>query len=234
MSSKDIPIGARFGYWTVTGPYTQQIFGEGSSRQKNYVLLYPCRCDCGTEKLVRAFKLLSNSRSCGCKTGEQIGNAHTKHGYNRVGKRERLYRIWDGMIQRCTNPNHDAYHLYGNEGITVYSKWRDFDNFREWAESSGYEEHLQLDRESGRKGYSPDNCRWATTKQQSRNKKTNKNVTAFGETKCVTDWALDPRCTITPNAILNRIEVQGMTSEDAIIRPRQSRKASPRFKGHRI
>lgn len=82
----------------------------------------------------------------------------------------RLYTIWKGMKQRCNNPNQTSYQNYGGRGIKVCEDWEtDFASFEEWALSSGYSDLLSIDRIDVEKGYSPDNCRWATCSTQSAN-----------------------------------------------------------------
>jgi hypothetical protein len=70
-----------------------------------------------------------HSSSCGCLRLERIVEKHTKHGHNPASGRSRTYSTWDGMLQRCTNPNNSKFHLYGGRGITVDPSWRDFRNF---------------------------------------------------------------------------------------------------------
>lgn len=100
---------------------------------------------------------------------------HT-HGQSKT----RLYGIWCGMKSRCTNPNHPKYKDYGGRGIDVYDGWlHDFSAFRDWALSNGYDDNASigqcsLDRINNDKGYHPDNCRWASAKEQSYNKRNNR------------------------------------------------------------
>lgn len=102
----------------------------------------------------------------------------------------RLRGVWRNMIQRCHNPNHHQYCSYGGRGITVCDEWRnDYSCFREWALKNGYVQGLTIDRIDNNGGYSPQNCRWATYKEQNRNKRSNRNITLNGETKCLTEWA---------------------------------------------
>lgn len=83
----------------------------------------------------------------------------------------RVYRCWVDMRQRCINPRNEWYPLYGGRGITVCDEWLVFENFHEWAMSNGYSDDLSIDRINNDKGYSPDNCRWATQHEQSMNKR---------------------------------------------------------------
>ena len=80
----------------------------------------------------------------------------------------RLKRVWYNMIRRCTDPRTDMYYAYGKRGITVCSEWRDFNNFKNDM-LPGYKKGLTLDRIDVNKGYSKENCRWATTLEQGQN-----------------------------------------------------------------
>jgi hypothetical protein len=106
--------------------------------------------------------------------------------------------------------------------------------FREWSTLNGFENNLQIDRIDNNKGYSPSNCRWVDSKTNNRNKRSNKIITAFNETKCITDWSLDKRCFVTPAALSHRLNKLGWPPEKAITEPRKSRKQAPKFKGHHI
>jgi len=113
-------------------------------------------------------------------------NPYYKHGQCKT----RLYNIWGNMIWRCENPKASIYYLYGGRGITVCEEWRkDFKTFWIWANNNGYSDELSLDRIDNDKGYSPDNCRWATQIEQSNNKRTNQRITINGETHTIAEWA---------------------------------------------
>lgn len=83
---------------------------------------------------------------------------------------ERLQGIWHSMLSRCENEKNASYRRYGMRGIGVCKDWHDFDKFFLWALSNGYKATLTLDRIDNTKGYSPDNCRWITVKEQNNNK----------------------------------------------------------------
>lgn len=86
--------------------------------------------------------------------------------------RTRLYKIWENMKQRCYNPHHQAYNRYGGRGITICNEWKtNYQAFKEWALSHGYDVHLTIDRIDNDKGYCPDNCRWITIQEQQKNRR---------------------------------------------------------------
>lgn len=112
---------------------------------------------------------------------------HITHGYCKY--HHRLYNLWVTMRTRCNNPHRKKYKDYGGRGIKVCDEWnRSAKAFCEWALSNGYAEGLQLDRINNDKGYGPDNCRWVTPKQNSRNRRDTVYLTVNGETKCVSEW----------------------------------------------
>lgn len=101
----------------------------------------------------------------------------------------RLYNIWRNMKQRCYNKNHAKYKNYGGRGIQVCDEWRtDFMLFYNWAINNGYKDNLTIDRIDVNGNYEPDNCRWATPKQQSRNTTKNRYYTINNETHCLSEW----------------------------------------------
>lgn len=149
-----------------------------------------CQCDCGKTTIVSSNSLLRGStRSCGCLNDEQrkSGNNRRVHG----GCGTRLYRIWKQIRTRCNNPNNSDYkRWYGSKGIKVCSEWdNSFEAFRDWSLANGYNDNLTIDRIDSNDDYEPNNCRWVTWREQSRNTSQNVNVSYNGETHCLTDWA---------------------------------------------
>ena len=192
--NRETPNGHRFTYWL-------------------------CRCDCGTEKEVRAEHLKTGKTiSCGCaQSMAGVNNPSYKHG----GTRTRLYSVWNGMHQRCYNPNNERYSSYGGRGIRVCAEWDDFATFRDWALSAGYDESASygectLDRINVNGNYGPDNCRWVNEAVQSRNRTTNIYLTYKGETNVLKDWA---RMLKTDGQVLKRRIEKGWTPEQIIETP---------------
>jgi hypothetical protein len=148
-----------------------------------------CRCDCGKEKNIRLSDIKNGkTRSCGCYI-KQITAARSKtHG----ASGSRLCRIFRTMKTRCYNPKNHKYHRYGARGIEICPEWKDsFSTFLAWALNNGYEEHLTIERKDNDGNYSPENCRWATPKEQSNNNSRNVLLTHNGRTQNITQWATE-------------------------------------------
>ena len=133
-----------------------------------------CRCSCGTEKTVIGDSLRSGkTTSCGCK---MIGRVkHGKHG-------SRVYRSWKSMLARCRSE--DPY--YGGRGIEVCPRWASFENF--YQDMGDPPPGTTLDRRENALGYCPENCRWATPKGQTRNRRNTVWLTFRGEEKPLAEW----------------------------------------------
>lgn len=129
--------------------------------------LWLCRCDCGHAVKIATGNLTSGDRSsCGCTPSRGT----TRHGYNREHARSKEYNAWAKMLERCQNPKASHYENYGGRGISVCDHWRkDFCNFLADMGDCPSSDH-SLDRINNDGNYEHSNCRWATRKQQSRNK----------------------------------------------------------------
>lgn len=155
-------IKRRFGRLTVMKQCGVYVSPCGSKRKK-----WLCKCDCGNEVIVTTNRLTSgNTKSCGCYKSEVEKEVHTKHGGAKHEACERLYNVWKAMKRRCLNPSHKDYKYYGGTGITICDEWlNDYNAFREWAYSNGYDEKAEpmkctLDRIDPWGKYEPTNCRW--------------------------------------------------------------------------
>lgn len=133
-------------------------------------------------------------------------------------KHRRLHNIWSNMKARCLNPRSTAFPRYGGRGIRVCPEWLDYKGFEAWALKQPNHEVHTLDRENNNGNYEPGNCRFATPLVQARNSRHNRVIEVFGESKCVSEWAEDPRCRVTVWALYRRL-YRGFTPEEAITRP---------------
>lgn len=148
--------------------------------------IWECVCDCGNIRNVSLANLGSgHTRSCGCLNKGIIRNY--KHGLSYT----RLHNEYHGMIARC-KPTWKRHKDYYDRGILVCEEWSGEcgeKKFYDWSLSHGYRDDLTLDRIDNNKGYSPDNCRWVTVKQQANNKRNNRLVTAEGKTQTLAEWS---------------------------------------------
>lgn len=175
----------------------QSVLGEKYGRltltrfieRRGNNLYFECDCECGNKKIASYSNIkCGNVRSCGCWQRESRIITHTTHRKENL----KLYKVYDGMKQRCCNPNNISYKNYGGRGITVCDEWlgkHGFDTFFEWANKNGYKEGLSIDRIDNNKGYSPSNCKWATLYEQGANKRNNIVITYHGETHIISEWA---------------------------------------------
>lgn len=192
-------------------------------RQTNGLWLF--RCDCGSE-IIRSIGQVrcGNTKSCGCLNRDRIVERNTKHGGTQRGKaRHPLYNLWAGMKARCSDPNHIAFKNYGAKGIKVCERWLDFQNFVEGMgpRPSG----TSIDRIKTDGDYEPENCRWATRREQQENTSRNRYLEVHGERLTVSQWA---RKLGVDQRILNRRRALGWSDQDVILKPIGERHASAR------
>lgn len=126
----------------------------------------------------------------------------------------RTKTCWADMMRRCYNPKAQKFRHWGGRGIRVCERWHEFKNF---LGDMGEAPHgLTLDRIDNNGDYEPDNCRWATYKQQLRNRRTNRLITAGGVTKTLAEWAVD--LGVSETCIWHRLRV-GWEPEVAVSKP---------------
>ncbi len=148
---------------------------------------YNCICECGNVTVKMAESLLSGrTKSCGCLYVKNRGLYNLKHN----GASLNEYRIWSGMKSRCNeNASEGVWLIYGGRGIKVCDRWlNSFENFFEDMGKRPSKKH-SIDRVDNNKGYSPENCRWATPKEQARNTRRCVWIEWGGTKKILKDWA---------------------------------------------
>lgn len=179
-----------------------------------------CECRCGKNFVVMSCNV-KKGHSCGCHRDSVNRKRLTTHGKRHTPE----YKVWCDLIERCENPNNPRYRNYGDRGIKVSERWREsFQNFYEDMGPRPSAKH-SIDRIDNDQDYKPDNCRWATNKQQSRNRTDSRLLTANGRTQNLKDWANELGCSHA--TIIARIN-RGWSVERAVTTPpdkRRGRKA---------
>lgn len=149
--------------------YGSLIVIKRAPNNKENKAMWLCECDCGNTVVVPASQLANGQKySCGCLyKGKPIL-------YRRTHK-NKLYNQWSGMIYRCTHESASHYERYGERGVSVCKEWIDsFESFADWSIANGYSDTLEIDRIDNNGNYSPDNCRWVSHMENSRNRNTRK------------------------------------------------------------
>ena len=200
---------------SVANNLTGQVFGrltviERCAIKERSRIRYKwhCICNCGKETLVEASHLMRGVvKSCGCYARQKMtthGQSHTK-----------AHRIWIAMRNRCLNPNNASYADYGGRGIKICARW---DSYEAFVEDMGQPEgSMQIDRINNDGNYEPSNCRWATIKDQSRNRRTTKRIVYKGRALCITEWA--DMTGISANVLRKRLYEYGWPMEEAFTTP---------------
>lgn len=200
-----IAVGSSYGWWTVLS-----VLSGGSPSKIQYL----CQCRCGREASVRADHLANGAstrcRACG----------PTTHGQHRAPE----YRVWEGMIGRCENPNNRAYDNYGGRGIVVCERWRA--SYEAFISDMGPRPspHHSIERKDNDGPYAPENCVWETKRAQTRNTRRNHFVTLNGERRTIADLA--EASGLDRKTIKARLAA-GWSPERAISEPRAPGRGNP-------
>lgn len=179
MSKKIDITGNKFNRWTVICREDSNVHSQS---------MWKCLCDCGNIKTVAGFNLKNGaSKSCGCLNME---SRHSRAKYKHIpeGTSSPEYLSWQGMIKRCNNKNDKFYKDYGGRGIKVCDEWlHDFEIFfRDMGPKPSRK--YSIDRINNDGDYGPTNCRWVTTREQSRNTRRNVIIEIDGIILCLADW----------------------------------------------
>lgn len=169
-----------------------------ADKNKNGANQWKCVCACGATKTIVTSGLTSGrTNSCGCYKQDDLSERRTTHGKSKT----REFRVWSAMLTRCSNPNQDNHAYYGDRGIVVCDGWKNsFESFLAEMGVAPSKKH-EVDRINNEIGYVcgkcgqccekgwPLNCRWATRKENQRNKRSNHLVTCNGITKTLVEWS---------------------------------------------
>lgn len=198
--SKDIS-GQRFGIVTV-------LFRNGTSKNKK--ALWNCICDCGTEWNAISGNLISGKTlSCGCHRPGKI-----THGMSKSNE----YKIWCDMIARCYNNNNYAYKYYGERGICVSEDWKNnFSNFIRDMGNRPSNKH-SLERINVNGNYCKENVIWATSKEQSNNKKNSRKFYFNGKNLTARQIMDELKTDLPVHLVIHRID-RGWDIEKAATKP---------------
>jgi hypothetical protein len=147
--------------WIGTEQHRLSVIEKVPSKWKS--ALWRCRCACGREVIVSTVSLKQGQKSCGCWKKDHIPNI--KHLGGKLHPRE--YKTWKEMRQRCYNKTNSHYRWYGGKGISICERWSDFRLFYE--DMGDRPPGRSIHRKDNSKGYSPENCKWATAKEQASN-----------------------------------------------------------------
>lgn len=204
-------VGRRFGRLEVIE--FSHTARAGKARQA--VRKFRCKCDCGGEIVTSTTSLLrEQTRSCGCLAKETLllyaKERHVKtHGLTK----SKAYSIWAGIKKRCLNPRTEKFHHYGGKGVKVCEKWMRFEGFLEDMGHPPTTKHT-IERVAASGNYEPNNCKWATWKEQANNTSRNHRLTVNGES--MTLFQAAEKYMIGESVIRRRLKL-GWSPERAVI-----------------
>ena len=182
-----------------------------------------CVCICGER--IEAWKSNVSSghtKSCGCYKLDRITFSNKKHGHIVKGIRSPVYSVWLSMLRRCLDPSCISYEQYAELGVTVCDRWHKFENF--YADMGDKPEGTSIDRIDNRLGYFKENCRWATIKEQARNKRGSVRWHYRGESLTLEELAT--KSTMSEEVIRSRLYALKWSVEDAVNIPKHGKPTS--------
>jgi hypothetical protein len=211
MTTKPDHTGEVIHYFTVIG------------RERHGVDSWICKCVCGETRVKQGYFLRRGlAKSCGCKKREILRAFVSRHGRSQPGNEHfNTFYIWSTMLARCGNKKHKSYHRYGGRGISVCERWKQFENFL--SDIGDVPPGMTIDRIDNNGDYSKENCRWASHKEQARNRSNNRLVSAFGRTQPLSAWAEEYR--IPWDTLAWRIRAWG-NAEESLTKPLKRQKNS--------
>jgi len=190
------------------------FFGTRKRPCGSHCYMWLCLCHCGREFAVDGTCVRRGSAtSCGC----DKGLATKKHGMaSRIHGEHWAYKIWQGMKQRCTNPNHKNYSDYGGRGIRICDAWMDSAEqfFADMGDRPSANHTIERIDNDG--NYEPGNCRWASRAEQNENTRQTKLLTVNGQSLSISKWAM--RMGVSRKLIRDRLRL-GWSEERAVLTP---------------
>lgn len=173
----------------LVGQRFERLLVLDRAQNKGNLIQWRCKCDCGNESIASTKKLRNGRRkSCGCARLPSVMEAKVTHGHSCGGKITAELRIWMNMRSRCNCQSNKSFNRYGGRGITICKSWDDFGKFLLDMGERPSAKH-SLDRIDNDGPYCADNCRWATSAEQSRNRSSNVMVEYQGKSLCAKDAA---------------------------------------------
>lgn len=211
----------------VNGRLTQAGVSFRSGTGENFARSAVYQCQCGALKIILQSSVKTGKAlSCGCLRSEQLatrsrnntaGRVHNQSG-SKITKRTGAYVSWAAMKSRCNSNRQDTKATYADRGISVCERWKTFELF--YADMGDRPDGLTIERIDNSKGYEPDNCRWATKKEQARNRRTNSSLTIGDTTKLKVEWA-EENGAVQVETIAYRLR-RGLPPEQAVFNKRKA------------
>ena len=206
-----------FRKWCMENGYKKGLRLERIDTSKNYE---PSNCKFGMR-----FKLTTGAGRYSKETKNRRKELFEFYGIPPKYSKTRIYRIFNGMHSRCENKNHDNYGNYGGSGIKICDEWCGeigFFRFYKWATENGYNDDLSIDRIDNTKGYAPSNCRWATYKEQAKNRRCSISVIYNQKEMSLKEVAILEN--LDYGMLYSRVKLKGMTIDEALMDIKNSKR----------